>query len=254
MDKLCELITDTGRAISKRRNIDADSGVWCGDQLKTIADEFAHNMLCSNLPNILPVPVVSEEDPSSQTNQRHKLYWLIDPIDGTRSLSDGYPGWVTQVALVENGTPVMAVIFAPDLDLLYTAKKGQGSFCNYKKLTVNVSNSDRILLIDNFPKPRGLALEVLSGLPCTGYIESGSISLKICRVADGTADLFVKDVPVRDWDIAAPMLILNEAAGTMKTYLGEDYKFSGGFEKIGLIASRSESLQNKCLTFLKHNS
>jgi 3'(2'), 5'-bisphosphate nucleotidase/myo-inositol-1(or 4)-monophosphatase len=148
----------------------------------------------------------------------------------------------------------MAVIFAPDLDLLYTAEKGQGSFCNGKQLTVNVSNSDRILLIDNYPKPKGLALDVLNGLPCTGYIESGSIALKICRVADGTADLFVKDVPVRDWDIAAPMLILNEAAGIIKTYLGEDYKFSGSFEKIGLIAGRSESLQNKCLTFLKHNS
>jgi 3'(2'), 5'-bisphosphate nucleotidase len=250
LDELCKLVVSTGKAIVSRRNIDSGSGVWKGDQLKTISDDFAHDMLASNLPKILSVPVISEEDYFSQVTNRPKRYWLIDPIDGTRSLVDGFSGWVSQVALIENNEPVMAAITAPDLDLLFTAEKGNGSFCNGKKISVNQSVSSRLLFIDNYPEPRGVALDIMKKLSCTGYIESGSIALKICRIADGTADLFVKDVPIRDWDVAAPMLVLNEAGGVLKTYTGQEFQFLGGFEKNGLIVSRDDLLNKKCLSFL----
>ena len=252
LDDLSRLVVSTGTAISLRRKTDAVGGVWNNEQLKTAADDFAHNMLESNLPDIMPIPVISEENPSSHATQRPKLYWLIDPIDGTRSLVDGFPGWVSQVALIENNEPVMAAITAPDLNLLYTAEKGGGSYCNGERLKVNHTTSSRLLLIDNYPNPCGIASELMNELPCTGYIESGSIALKICRIADGTADLFVKDVPVRDWDVAAPMIVLNEAGGILKTYIGQDFQFVGSFEKNGLIVSRDDSLNEKCFSFLEN--
>ena len=81
------------------------------------------------------------------------------------------------------------------------------------------------------------------------YVESGSLSLKICRVADGVADLFVKDVEIRDWDVAAPMLILFEAGGVISQVDGAQFDLYGDFEKNGLIVAKSEKLKNKVIGF-----
>ena len=251
IEKLIVLLQETGKEISRRRSTNAIDGKWEGDQLKTQADDFAHECLENVLPSILPVPVVSEENPSSQSNDRLDEYWLIDPIDGTRSLVDGYPGWVTQVALIQSNEPQMAVIFAPDLDLTYWAERGQGAYCNGVKLQTTQGETDRLLLIDNYPEPRGIAADLVKGMPCTGYVESGSIALKICRIADDTADLFVKDVPVRDWDIAAPMLIIHEAGGCLSTFSGQDYRLTGDYEKKGLIAAKNQSIYKQGLSFLE---
>jgi len=249
-EKLVKLVVSTGHIISSRRDIDANGGEWQGEQLKTVADQFAHNMLQDGLSKLYSVPIISEENPDSHTDKRPSIYWLIDPIDGTRSLVEGFPGWVVQVALVENGKPIMSVIFAPDLDLLYTAQAGMGAYCNEKKLTVVDKSNDRRTLIDNYPEPRGVAINIMKGMSCTNYVESGSISLKICRVADGTADIFIKDVAIRDWDVAAPMLILKEMGGTILQYNGALFNLDGSFQKNGLIVVRSNKLASSILEFL----
>ncbi|MCB1878797.1 MAG: inositol monophosphatase [Gammaproteobacteria bacterium] len=251
LGNLIEIIRDTGREVSKSRLQSVDGGKWEGDQLKTQADALAHKLLAMKLSDVLPIPVVSEENSFSQSEVRPDKYWLIDPIDGTRSLVDGFPGWVIQAALIQNNEPQIAVIFAPDLDLTFTAEKGEGAFCNSRKLSLDSADKSRLLLIDNYPEPRGIAADLCNGIPCTGYVECGSIALKICKIADGTSDLFVKDVPVRDWDIAAPKLIIEEAGGCLKTYSGRDYLLTGKFEKMGLIAARDVSVYKKCQSFLK---
>lgn len=128
LGNLIEIIRDTGREVSKSRLQSVDGGKWEGDQLKTQADALAHKLLAMKLSDVLPIPVVSEENSFSQSEVRPDKYWLIDPIDGTRSLVDGFPGWVIQAALIQNNEPQIAVIFAPDLDLTFTAEKGEGRF------------------------------------------------------------------------------------------------------------------------------
>ena len=176
--------------------------------------------------------IIGEEGQKSEISEKD-LVWYIDPIDGTRSFVDGYPGWVTQVALVEHGTILKAAIYAPDLDLLYLASKGEGSTLNGGRLMVKKSDKDQVRLIDNYPKPEGIAKIIMKMIPCKNYIESGGISLKICRVADGMADLFVKDVKIRDWDVVAPMLVLEEAGGSISTGDGSKFLLSNGFDKSG---------------------
>ena len=122
LDRLTKIVIKTGKAISQRRHIDAQGGVWNNGELKTEADKYAHNLLVDALIKLEEIPIISEEDPASHVSHRPDRYWIIDPIDGTRSLVDGFPGWVTQVALVVHGQAVSAVIYAPDLDLLYVAK------------------------------------------------------------------------------------------------------------------------------------
>jgi 3'(2'), 5'-bisphosphate nucleotidase len=216
-----------------------------GQTIKAEADRMAHDCLVDTLSGG-GHPVVSEEGPWNFDVERPTRYWLIDPLDGTASFVGGYAGFVTQVAFMERGRPVAAAVCAPALDLLYTAVAEGGAKVNGRSLR-RLSKDGSIRLIDNYPEPRGFAARVHAGLPCSGYVESGSIGLKICRVADGTADLFVKDVPVRDWDIAAPHLVLGEAGGSVLRLDRKEFTYTGGAEHHGLLAASTVEIRDRFL-------
>ena len=95
----------------------------------------------------------------------------------------------------------------------FTAVKQNGAYKNGSRLP-NVK-SPSTTLIDNYPEPRGIAAKLFDKMALEQYVESGSLGLKICRIAEGSADIFVKDVLVKDWDLAAPELILHEAGGIL---------------------------------------
>ena len=214
-------------------------GRWEGPhQFKAWADGMAHRELVKRLEALDPrLPIISEEDFASQRDERPERYWIIDPIDGTASFAQGYDGFVTQVALIEEQTPVKAAIFAPAFLQLFTAERGKGASRNGKPL--QVSSGLATTLIDNFPTAQGVAASIFQSLKLTRYVESGSIALKICRVADRTADLFVKDVVVRDWDLAAAHLVLEEAGGKLTDGQGNDVVYAGDFIKPGVVAANS---------------
>ena len=244
LEQLSAIVTSVGREILTWRGSRAAQGTWHGSQLKTEADLRAHTALCQRLNQAFPgVPVVSEEDGASQSPARPPRYWLIDPIDGTASFSEGFPGYVTQIALIENQQPQLGAIYAPALDLLYLAQRGKGATLNGRQLKM-VRDDSRRVLIDNYPEPRVAAKLVFERLHCTAYVESGSIALKICRVADGTADLFVKDIPVRDWDIAPAHLVISEAGGVLTGLRSDttEIAYSGGYERRGIVAASSAKL------------
>ena len=86
-------------------------------------------------------------------------------------------------------------------------------------------------------------------LGTTLYLECGSIGLKSVLVADGTVDVFVKDVLVRDWDIAPADIILTEVGGSISLLNGEKYLYSGSYVKEnGFIVARDESLSMKIIS------
>ncbi|WP_028649777.1 inositol monophosphatase family protein [Nocardiopsis sp. CNT312] len=222
-----------------RSDAAAREGVWEGGQFKARADSLAHRALAERLTAIdAAVSVVSEEDPESLERERPSRYWLIDPIDGTASYAHGFPGYVTQAALVTDGRPEAAAVYAPETDELYTAVRGKGALRNARPLPVcDPAPPGAGVLTDNTPEPHGIAREVYEHFGYRGYLESGSISLKLCRVAEGTAHLFVKDVPVRDWDVAAPALLLEEVGGLLTRLDGTGFPYRGGYEHTGLIGA-----------------
>jgi 3'(2'), 5'-bisphosphate nucleotidase len=213
-------------------------GAWNGDQFKAGADELAHNFLADALGRSFPgVPVVSEEDDASIGSYAID-HFIIDPIDGTASFAHGYAGWVTQAAYIREGQPILAGIYAPASDEYFAAISAEGAYCNGRQLSVTGSSGQANSLIDNYPEPRGIALDIMNALGITEYMESGSIALKICRVADGSADLFVKNMTPRDWDVAAPMLILAEAGGVLTDTNGKPLCLGGAQRRHhGIIAA-----------------
>ena len=240
--ELVEIVAEAGELLVKWRTAGRFDGRWEGPhQFKAQADLMAHEALTIKLSSLAPtIPIISEENPDSWVMERPDRYWLIDPIDGTASFIQGYSGFVTQVALIENGVAVMAVVLAPVLNLMYVAEKNKGVLLNGEKLIVKtVFPAEN--LIDNFPEPTGITLLAFKELGFRKYLESGSISLKICRVADGTADLFFKNIAVKDWDIAAPQLIIEEMGGYLSDIHGRPFTYNGSFEKMGLIAALNEN-------------
>lgn len=250
LDQLSSIVTELGAELLSWRLVGGSDGVWQGTQFKAKADEMAHQFLERRLNSLAPpIPVISEEDATGHNHLRPRRYFLIDPIDGTASYAGGFSGYVTQVALMENAHPVLAAVFAPALQLLYLAQAGQGATLDGKPLRVT-PNDDARILIDNYPEPRGTARAIYDGLSCTGYVESGSIALKTCRIADGTANIFFKDVVVRDWDLAPAHLIVEEAGGTLTALDGGPMSYTGSFEKPGIIVTSTPGLAESALDWL----
>ena len=232
-----KLLRKVGDELLKWRGSSVTQGELRGSQLKTEADRRAHQILANGLNQLNPdIPIISEEDETGQLLMRPDVYWLIDPIDGTASYSEGFTGFVTQLALMKKNEPIIAGIYGPALNSLYMAEKGKGGTLNGKNIQ-RFSRDSRKLLIDNYPEPRGIAKEVFETMECSGYVESGSLGLKLARIADGTADIFVKDVKVKDWDLAPADLLIREVGAELCSLNGEKLNYSGSYEKIGFVGA-----------------
>ncbi len=251
IDRIEEILKEVGEVLLTIRARGPVKGIWYSSQLKSEADLIAERMIVDRLRALSPtLPIISEEDQTSHNIDRFSRYWLVDPIDGTASFCEGYSGFVTQIALMDGAYPVLGAIYSPALGIMYLAEQGSGATANGSKLAVN-SQLENITLVDNYPEPQGIAKFLYEKLPCISYLESGSIGLKICRVADGQADLFVKDVEVKNWDLAPGHLIISEAGGVMVDLRGRNICYGRNLKQTnGFIATTSKKLLNEVITLL----
>lgn len=237
--RLEELLRRCGNMLLELSAMEKTSGEWEGGQFKAAADQTAHAFLVRELQTAFPgIPVVSEEDESANVilDEDH---FIIDPIDGTASFAHGFSGWVTQAAYIRKQQPILAGVYAPASDEYFSATRDQGAYCNARRLKLEAGTRRPRSIIDNYPEPRGIAQEAVEALAIRSYVESGSIALKICRIADGSADLFIKHMTPRDWDIAAPSLVLEEAGGVLTDIEEKPLR-------IGLAGRRHQGLIATC--------
>lgn len=231
-----------GDDISKWRNQSSLREILEPKEFKTVADKKAHDLICKLIASTFGDVTILSEEEDIKEGTRPEKYWLIDPIDGTASWYDGYDGFVTQAAYIENNISIYGIVYAPVMNKLWTAVKDQGAFFNGKRLSLFKDNK-RLNLIDNYPEPRRIAKTIVENMPVDKYIECGSLGLKSCMIAAGIADLFVKDVVIRDWDIAPVLRIIEELEGFVTDLNGNKIELKGSFVKEnGLVVSRSAKL------------
>jgi len=247
-NKLQDVLREAGEAMLRMRRQGAIKGNWIGSQFKSKADCIIEKKIVDRLTKLTPnIPIVSEENRSSHKLIINGKYWLIDPIDGTASFCGGYNGYVTQAALINKKMPILAAVYAPTLNKMYFGQKNLGASVNGKSLEIKHKISS-LTIIDNLPKPDGIAKFLYNTLPCQNYIESGSIGLKICRVAENEADLFVKTISLKMWDLAPAELILKESGGILTNFLGQTIRYNKGLDyNAGIIAAKSKYLFLKTL-------
>ena len=188
----------------------------------TSADYAANEVVISALEILTPdIPIMSEETDNLvfEQRQRWQRYWLIDPLDGTQEFVAGRADFAVNIALIENGQPVLGVIHAPVTKTTYWAVKGEGAHKLKNGVTqrltgnkvdpekpylrVAISRVQTLDTITKYIKP-DIAIE---------FVSLGSCALKSCLVAEGSADIYLRVGPTGEWDTAAPQVIVQEAGG-----------------------------------------
>lgn len=150
--------------------------------------------------------------------------WIVDPIDGTVNYAYGIPLWTVSIALVDDGVPVLGVVFDPNRDELYSAVRGGGAFCNGRPIgCTDTANLERALLVTGFPyeiaeNPHG-AIDTFAHVLRSGIAvrRLGSAALDLAWLAAGRYDGFW-EVSLNPWDVAAGILLVREAGGRVGSY------------------------------------
>lgn len=231
-----------------------------GDQLKTAADAAAEGWVLNYVRAHFPSDhFLAEESFEAKREEwgAPSSFWTVDALDGTRSFVDGFDGYCVQVAYVENGIPRLGVIYEPVADRTYYATAGHGAFRQ-----VGREPSERIFaskwsirprFVDS-THPRGAAGEWFRAKDAR-FVELGSIGLKICRVADGQADVFLKALRFKLWDVAPGSVILSEAGARLGTWTGDPIPFDTSkvhFQNI--IATNAEAFDDAVATLSRLTS
>ena len=189
----------------------------------TAADLASHRIICASLGKLTPTyPVLSEESSEISAAQRMawKKYWLVDPLDGTKEFIKRNGEFTVNIALIENGEPILGVVYAPVLDVCYYAERGSGAYVQRgaaKAQPIKVKahatgKSIKVVASRSHSDARTEAL--LKQLGDCETISMGS-SLKLCLVAEGAAHFYPRLGPTMEWDTAAAHAVVNEAGGTV---------------------------------------
>jgi 3'(2'), 5'-bisphosphate nucleotidase len=194
----------------------------------TDADLAAEGAIRERLVRLAPaLPIISEEQAAPlQPLPGDADYFLVDPLDGTREFIAGRDEYAVNIALMAAGAPVLGIIAAPALGLIWRGIVGRGAervaftadgTCGPPEPihTRPQPQGELVVLVSrSHLEPRTQAF--LDGLPKARAIQCGS-AVKFCRVADGSADLYPRLAPTRDWDVAAGHALIEAAGGQLRT-------------------------------------
>lgn len=188
----------------------------------TKADLAAHHVILDALEKIDPkTPVISEESgvPAFEERKNWNRFWIVDPLDGTKEFIKKNDEFTVNIALIEDGEPVLGVLYIPAKKQLFYGQQGEGSFRinkggdpeqifsfpadKSKPLNVAASRSHQSQSLKDDLKQQGIEIEAL--------IPAGS-SLKFCLVAQGIADIYPRMGPTMEWDVAAGDCIYRNSA------------------------------------------
>lgn len=183
----------------------------------TLADRAAHEIIEKGLRAIdKEIPVISEEgeDVPYPVRKDYKMFWLVDPLDGTKEFIKKNGEFTVNVALIEDLVPIIGVVYAPAMDLMYYAAKGEGAFkvvgSEHVRLAVRGAQIGPVRVVASRSHPSPATEEYLKRYVVKQTVYAGS-SLKFCVVAEGNADLYPRIGTTSEWDTAAGQCVAEEA-------------------------------------------
>jgi len=179
----------------------------------TIADRASHEIILEFLKET-NIPVVSEED--SHLNSDASLYWLVDPLDGTKEFIDATDEFAVNIALIDDHKPIFGVIFAPVPNELYAGIPGKGAWmeCNNLKVgSIGIKPKKKqsrmaISRCHNHPD-----IQIFAQENNINIMKPLGASLKFVYLAIGKLDVYPRLVGTSEWDTAAGQAILESAGG-----------------------------------------
>lgn len=200
----------------------------------TLADNRSNDFICKSLNELEHhFPIISEENIELPYSQRavFEYFWLVDPLDGTKEFINRNGEFTVNIALVHKNSPVLGVVFAPCLNELYWASKGNGSFRLKDNEITRIQSSSFKLTDKNIRVVASRShldqqtKELIDNLKEPILMSKGS-SLKFLMLASGEADYYPRLAPTMEWDTAAAQIILEEADGKLLDTFGEKLQYN----------------------------
>jgi len=243
--KLLQVARTAGDATMEIYNSDFEVYSKNDESPVTEADRKAEAIITPVLEELAPdVPVVAEEafSAGSKPDVTGKMFWLVDPVDGTKQFISKKDEFTVNIALIDKDrSPIFGVVHAPALNRMFWGSKEFGAFVQeangeIKPICVReepaegivavVSRSHKTTDVDLYLKDFNVAKEVSSGS-----------SIKFCQVAEGIADVYPRFGPTMEWDTGAGHAVVVGAGGTVKTPEGDDFRYAkDGFKNGYFIA------------------
>ena len=217
----------------------------------TQADRIANELIVNGLKAEFPSDgILAEESIDTERRLSKSRVWMVDPLDGTNGFIDGNGDFAVQIGLVEDGAPVVAVVYVPLSRMMYRAIAGQGAWIERpQRETERAAVSDRqtfatmrLAASRSHRSPR--MNQVVQRFGFREEVQRGSVGIKIGLLVEQQCDVYIHLSPrTKQWDTCAPQLILTEAGGRLTDLFGQplNYNVKDVNNRNGLVASNGAS-------------
>lgn len=233
IDDIITIVKDVGDKVLEIYNLYCQSESTLKVQHKkdqsplTLADLTSHLLIKEKLLQLTPkVPVVSEEDKNCVPYPIDSgEFWLVDPLDGTKEFLAKNGEFTINIALVENGEPVFGIVYAPALDLIYWGGRSIGAWraiggeSQTLRVATAVASPAAWRVVASRSHMNETTKNYIATLGAVKLVQAGS-SLKLCKVAEGSADIYPRLAPTCEWDTAAAQAVVEGAGGYVFDLLG----------------------------------
>jgi len=241
-DQLFQPVIAAGACIMRHFNSGTEASTKADGSPVTAADCEAEEIIVAALAKIAPrVPVIAEEAASrGQALAQGEMFFLVDPLDGTREFAARRPEFTVNIALVRNRVPVFGVIYAPAMSQLYWTVGSDEAFkatvsCDAapaalidvraERLTTRPVHSGAQTIVASRSHGSQELEDWLRNVDVKERVNIGS-SLKFCLVAEGKADLYPRLGPTKEWDTAAGHAIVLAAGGSVTRTDGAPFLYA----------------------------
>lgn len=231
--KVTGIAEEAGKAVMKLYEGVALDAMGKGDESPlTLADLGSHKIIIQRLARLRPQwRVLSEESECApfETRRDWRFFWLVDPLDGTKEFLKRNGEFTVNIALIEGDHPVLGVVYAPAIHVMYYAARNVGAFKQQRReaspIRARCSHDGAMRIVISRSHADGEIERFARQFGKCEFVTMGS-SLKLCMVAEGRADIYPRAGPTMEWDTAAAQCILEEAGGSITGGDGRPFRYN----------------------------
>lgn len=231
---IIDIAKEAGKEILEVYNTDYKIEIKADKSPVTVADKRSNAIIAEHLFRNFPdIPILSEEIKHESYNVRKdwNLLWVVDPLDGTKEFINKNGEFTVNIALLNKNKPVLGVIYVPVKHEIYFAIKNKGAYRiiqgkePYQIKSKPLPENGKIVVVASRSHKNKALEDYVEGLKTqydqVEYISAGS-ALKMCRVAEGAADIYPRLGPCMEWDTAAGHIIVNESGKKVYIFNSEN--------------------------------
>ena len=209
-------------------------------------NELITNKILQLTPNI---PIVSEETVNLEIKNKEKIFWLIDPIDGTKEYVAGKDEYTLNAALIIDTVPSIGLVGAPKKNQLFYSYGKDESYLieNKKKIKNDCSKKTpkgEVVALSSSSHPSEEIMDILKKHNVTSVVKMSS-SYKFCAIANGKFDIYAAKERAHEWDYAAGHAVAEHAGAIIKTLKGEFYDYGKeDYKNHSILMKRAQNLND----------